>query len=71
MVLKTQDMKEADKLVWLYTEKLGKVSAVAKGAKRSKSKFLSSTLPFCYGEYVLFKGKNLYTISDSEVITCL
>lgn len=61
-------MKEADKLVWLYTEKLGKVSAVAKGAKRSKSKFLSSTLPFCYGEYVLYKGKNLYTISDSEVI---
>jgi DNA repair protein RecO (recombination protein O) len=61
-------MKEADKLVWLYTEKLGKVSAVAKGAKRSKSKFLSSTLPFCYGEYVLYKGKNLYTISDNEVI---
>lgn len=68
MVLKTQDMKEADKLVWLYTEKLGKVSAVAKGAKRSRSKFLSSTLPFCYGEYVLYKGKSLYTISDSEVI---
>jgi DNA repair protein RecO (recombination protein O) len=61
-------MKEADKLVWLYTEKLGKVSAVAKGAKRSKSKFLSSTLPFCYGEYVLYKGKSLYIISDSEII---
>lgn len=61
-------MKEADKLVWLYTEKLGKISAIAKGAKRSRSKFLSSTLPFCYGEYVLYKGKSLYIISDSEVI---
>jgi len=68
VVLKTQDMKEADKLVWLYTEKLGKVSAIAKGAKRSRSKYLSSTLPFCYGEYVLYKGKSLYIINDSEVI---
>lgn len=68
MVLKTADFKESDKLVWLYTEKLGKISAIAKGAKRSKSKFLSLTLPFCYGDYVVFKGKNLYTISEGEVI---
>lgn len=47
---------------------MGKVSAVAKGAKKSKSKFLSSTLPFSYGSYTLFRGKSLYNISESELI---
>jgi DNA repair protein RecO (recombination protein O) len=43
------------------------VSAVAKGAKRNRSKFLSTTLQFCFGDYVLFKGKNLYTINESTL----
>lgn len=68
VVLKTADLKEADKLVWFFSEKLGKVSAVAKGAKRSKSKYLSMTLPFCFGEYVIFKGKSMFTVSEGEII---
>ena len=38
VVIKTQDFKENDKLVWLYTDSFGKISSIAKGAKRSKSK---------------------------------
>jgi DNA repair protein RecO (recombination protein O) len=68
IVLKTADLKENDKLVWLFTEKLGKISAVAKGAKKNRSKFLSLTLPFCFGEFVVFKGKSLYTINEGEVV---
>lgn len=68
MVIKTADFKESDKLVWLFTEKLGKVSAIAKGAKKSKSKILSLTLPFCFGDFVLYKGQNLYTINEGEII---
>ena len=59
VVIKTQDYKENDKLVWLYTSEHGKVSTIARGAKRSRSKFLSITLQLCYGEYVYFKGKGL------------
>jgi DNA repair protein RecO (recombination protein O) len=40
---------------------------VAKGAKKTKSKLLSLTLPFCFAEYVVFKGKSLYTINEGEV----
>jgi len=68
MVIKTQDINENDKLLVLYTEKLGKVSAVARGAKKSRSKFLSSSHLFCYGEYVLYKGKSLYTVNEAQVI---
>jgi DNA repair protein RecO (recombination protein O) len=61
-------LKENDKLVWLFTEKLGKISTVAKGAKKNRSKFISTTLPFCFGDFVVFKGKSLYTINEGEVI---
>ncbi|HBC96040.1 MAG TPA: DNA repair protein RecO, partial [Clostridium sp.] len=31
VIIKIQDVRESDKLVWLFTEKLGKVSTVARG----------------------------------------
>ena len=68
VIIKTQDFKENDKLVWFYTEKLGKITAVVRGAKKSKSKFLALTLPLCYGEYMLYKGKNLYTLQEGKII---
>jgi DNA repair protein RecO (recombination protein O) len=54
-------------LVWLFTEKLGKISTIAKGAKKNKSKLLSLTLPFCFGDYVVFKGKSMFTINEGEL----
>ncbi|AGX42108.1 DNA repair protein RecO [Clostridium saccharobutylicum] len=68
VIIKTQDFKENDKLVWFYTEKLGKITAVVRGAKRSKSKFLALTLPLCYGEYMVYKGKNLYTLQEGKIL---
>jgi len=67
-VIKTQEFKENDKLIWLFTEEFGKITAIAKGARKNKSKYTSSTLPCSYGEFVLFKGKNLYTINEITII---
>jgi DNA repair protein RecO (recombination protein O) len=39
LVLRTFDQGESDRLVHLYTESLGRVSAIAKGARRSKRRF--------------------------------
>ena len=44
VVIKTQDYRENDKLVWLYTDNLGKITMIAKGAKKSKSKFFANTI---------------------------
>ncbi|MEG1257032.1 DNA repair protein RecO [Clostridium sp.] len=68
MVLKTQEYKENDKLLWIFTEDMGKVSVIAKGARRSKNKNFSNTLPFCFGEYVLYKGRGLYTLNEGKII---
>lgn len=66
VVIKTQDYKENDKLVWLYTDTNGKMTSIAKGAKKSKNKLFSVTLPLCYGEYVLFEGKSLAIIQEGK-----
>ncbi|MFL0195824.1 DNA repair protein RecO [Clostridium sp. WILCCON 0269] len=68
ITIKTQDIKESDKLVWLFTEKLGKISTIAKGSKKSRSPLFSTTLQFCYGDYVVYKGKSMYVINESSLI---
>lgn len=67
VVIKAQDYKENDKLVWLYTEKFGKVTAIARGAKKSKSRLFALTLPLCYADYVLFKGKSLFNLQEGRI----
>ncbi len=42
LVLRTFDQGESDRLVRLYTEALGRVSAIAKGARRSRRRFPGS-----------------------------
>lgn len=68
IVIKTQDIKESDKLVWLFSEKLGKISTIAKGSKKNRSPLFSTTLQFCYGDYVVYKGKSLYIINESSLV---
>ncbi len=68
VIIKTQDFKEDDKLVYMFCEKLGKIKAIAKGAKKNRNKYFSTTLPLCFGEYVVYRGKNLYTLNEGEII---
>ncbi len=68
VIIKALDYKENDKLIWIYTEGLGKITAVARGAKKSKSGLFAITLPLCYGDYTIFKGKNLSNIQEGKII---
>jgi DNA repair protein RecO (recombination protein O) len=68
IVLKQINVGESDKIITLFTDRLGKIQAVVHGARKAKSKFMSSTQVFAYCEYVLYKGKSLYTINQSEII---
>lgn len=68
VVIKSIDYRENDKLVWIYTEELGKISTIVKGAKKSKNKNFALTLPLSYGEYVFFKGRNLYNLQEGRLI---
>lgn len=67
VVLKVINLGESDKIITLFTENLGKIHAVAHGARKAKSKMLATTQMFSYCEYVLYKGRNMYTVSQSQV----
>ncbi|WP_084756956.1 DNA repair protein RecO [Clostridium sp. DMHC 10] len=68
VVIKSQNLNENDKLIWIFTEKLGKISAIARGAQKNRSKYLPITINFCFGNYVLFKGKSMFILNEGEII---
>lgn len=68
IVLKAVRYEENDVILTLFTRKLGKVAALAKGAKRNRSSLLSSSQLFSYSNYTLKKQGGMYRVSQSDII---
>ena len=68
LVIRTVDMKESDRLVTIFTEERGVITAIAKGARSFKSRQMSSTVQFCYGSYVLYQKGEYFWIKEAELI---
>jgi DNA repair protein RecO (recombination protein O) len=68
LVIRTVDIKESDRLITVFSEEMGIVSALARGARSLKSRQMSSTMQFCYGSFVLARRGEYYYIKDSELI---
>jgi DNA repair protein RecO (recombination protein O) len=59
---------EADRVVVLVSPNSGKIRAVAKGIRRTKSRFGGRLEPFTHVDLVLYEGRNLDTITQVSVI---
>jgi DNA repair protein RecO (recombination protein O) len=57
---------DADRIITLLTRDRGKVRAVAKGVRRTKSKFGARLEPFSRVDLLVFEGKNLDIITQAE-----
>ncbi|MGB9809853.1 MAG: DNA repair protein RecO, partial [Caldanaerobacter sp.] len=68
VVLKSNLISEKDKIATLFTKDYGKLQAVAKGARRSKSRFVNAVRPFIVANYVIFEGQNYYYIDQWELV---
>jgi len=68
LVIRTTDVKEADRIITIFTEEMGAVSAVARGARSHKSRKMSSTMQFCYGNFVLYKQGEYFHVKEAELI---
>lgn len=68
IVIKEVQYKENDKIITIMTDKLGKISCIAKGAKKNNSPLLSSSQFLVYSEFLLYKGTNFYHINSAEMI---
>ena len=68
IVLKAVRYKDNDLILTIFTRKLGKIAALAKGAKKNKSSLLSSSQLFSYSNYTLKKHGNMYRVNQSDTI---
>jgi DNA repair protein RecO (recombination protein O) len=69
VVLRVQKLGEADRIITLLTKRHGRVRAVAKGVRRTRSKFGATVEPFSHVDLQLFAGRNLDIVTQAESIT--
>lgn len=63
VVLRTVKLGEADRIVTLLTRDHGKIRAVAKGVRRTKSRFGGRLEPFMRVSLLIAEGRSLDVIS--------
>ena len=69
VVLRVQKLGEADRIITLLTKRHGRVRAVAKGVRRTRSKFGASVEPFSHVDLQLYAGRNLDIVVQAESLT--
>ena len=67
IIIAENNMGDFDKMLTILTPN-GKISCSAKGARRPKSQLMAGTQFLCFGEYMLFKGSNTYTLNSCNTI---
>jgi recombinational DNA repair protein (RecF pathway) len=68
VVLRTQKLGEADRIITLLTRHNGRVRAVARGVRRTKSRFGARLEPFTHVDVMVHPGRSLDVITQAEVI---
>lgn len=68
IVLRSIRYGEADRILDLYTRDAGLVSAIAKGIRRTKSRFGARLEPLSCVEFVAYGGRNLDTVTQAETL---
>jgi DNA repair protein RecO (recombination protein O) len=69
IVLRTLRYGEADRILHIYTPARGRVSAIAKGVRRARSRFGGRLEPFFRLELVLYEGRgDLLTVTSAETV---
>ncbi|HET8616377.1 MAG TPA: DNA repair protein RecO [Actinomycetales bacterium] len=68
VVLRTQKLGEADRIVTLLTREHGRVRAVAKGVRRTRSKFGARLEPFMVVDVQLHRGRSLDIVTQAETL---
>lgn len=69
IVLRTHKLGEADRIITLLTRENGQVRAVAKGVRRTTSKFGARLEPFSVIDVQLHRGRSLDTVTQVETIS--
>lgn len=70
VVLRSIKLGEADKIVTVMTQGSGKVRAVAKGIRKTMSRFGARLEPFTHVNLMLYRGRgSLDTVTQAEILS--
>jgi DNA repair protein RecO (recombination protein O) len=68
VVIRTYKLGEADRIIVLLTEGRGKVRAVAKGVRKTKSRFGARLEPTSHVDLQLYEGRELDVVTQADSI---
>lgn len=68
IIINRLNLGESDRILTLFSRDRGKIRAICKGARKTKSKFGGHTELFSLVNFVIAEGKNLDIISDAALI---
>jgi DNA repair protein RecO (recombination protein O) len=68
IVIKRSDFFEADRLLTLYTPKLGKIRAIAKGVRKPTSRKSGHVELFTHSQLLIARGRNLDIVTQAETV---
>lgn len=67
IVIKSRDYGESHKLLTLYTKDAGKITALSRGANKTKSRLSAVSQPFIQAEFLMYMTKGLSTIQQGDM----
>mgnify|MGYP001036699745 CR=1 FL=1 len=68
IILRRSDFGEADRLLTLYTREFGKISALAKGARKPQSRKTGHVELFMRTNFLIASGRNIDIITQADMI---
>ncbi|MCF0150642.1 MAG: DNA repair protein RecO [Firmicutes bacterium] len=68
IILKQTKTLNGRKMIVLFSQKYGKISAGTSISERGKNKSSLAIRPFCRGRYELFKNRDTYNINGAEAL---
>lgn len=68
IVLRCHDLGEADRIITMFSRNHGKIRGVAKGVRKTKSRFGARVEPFSMIDVQLYKGRTLDVVTQVETL---
>ncbi len=68
IVLRSVNVGECDKLLTIYTEEKGKITASVRGSRSLKSRYFAAVQQYCYTSFVIVRKNDRYYVKETELL---
>lgn len=68
IIIKQIDYGETNKIITIFSKNIGKFTALARGAKKPRSRMAAVAQPFILGQFFVYINRGLSTVQQGEII---